>query len=942
MNSALARGATATIALQPVPPTTQPSSNYPLGSTIAGQRLILGSVPARVWFDIQVTGWAPENLRTVQVKLDSAGYSGSLAVCDGQPANGGNLFPATAPCGSNADCRAAISGGICQLGERSQCISRPPYYPAGGNICEPAFQDKCNPQYVLSDISGFAGVDYNISLEYRFAATGDQGQIMTDFAPSYLGTLVVDVPASAKGLYTIGFNSDPELTFLLNDAPVPNQIPIAALIPGQIDVSCRADDCNHNEILDWEEVNPFNQDCDRDGICNGFEIAGCAPGDFACADCNGNAIPDGCESDCNANLIADSCDIAQCPPGNPACADCDSNGVPDGCQVDCNSNQIADACDISACQPGNLGCADCNGNGSLDICEDGGCCLDLDGDNNYESCSSTSEASCQQLNGVWRGICNPCPTQNTVIVQEPGGSVFVHVIGQPVDCLAGGNPLRRGCQPDGPFYDPWKSDADASMCHNFGAPGHSIPADFFDPGSDVFADPVCLVGLPLGAPGFGEADTLIRRSANPFDRCSVPSATPVTVDIDVYALSLVSIEPITVTYNGGQSSEQWTASVDRSVVDPPTGALTVTKSYCNGGTYTSQLYVQPRFTFTKVGDPKRIRVLDTGLAGIPFVVLDQSSPSPWAQEADPNLGLATDACSLFHAGVSDDIQQNNCDCNANGLRDVCDIEDLTAVDCNRNLVPDDCDLSGGSSVDLEPANAVPDECDPGPQPLRDPTDISKTRFITFSVPAKSTAAGSLSAVRVRLVSLHHVVPPYTGGASIPFSSFEDQVRWVGPPTIYEEASSNSIPFISARLQCDPHYRDWTTVGILHVYGGAIVPSSIYEVETLAGICQGFEDDCTAVSQALTIVTSRWGDVELPYNPPSTATQPDFADVSALVNKFKSSPGAPIKARALLAGDDIFGNMSSSTLTVDFSFTHIAACVDAFRGKPYPFSMESCP
>jgi len=43
-------------------------------------------------------------------------------------------------------------------------------------------------------------------------------------------------------------------------------------------------------------------------------------------------------------------------------------------------------------------------------------------------------------------------------------------------------------------------------------------------------------------------------------------------------------------------------------------------------------------------------------------------------------------------------------------------------------------------------------------------------------------------------------------------------------------------------------------------------------------------------------------------------------------------GAPIKARALLAGDDAFGNISTDTLSLDFSFTHIAACVDAFRGS----------
>jgi hypothetical protein len=63
------------------------------------------------------------------------------------------------------------------------------------------------------------------------------------------------------------------------------------------------------------------------------------------------------------------------------------------------------------------------------------------------------------------------------------------------------------------------------------------------------------------------------------------------------------------------------------------------------------------------------------------------------------------------------------------------------------------------------------------------------------------------------------------------------------------------------------------------------------------------------------------------------------DISALVNKFRSAPGAPIKARALLTGEDGLGNVN---IGPDLSFGHIAACVDAFRGKPYPFTIAACP
>jgi len=199
-----------------------------------------------------------------------------------------------------------------------------------------------------------------------------------------------------------------------------------------------------------------------------------------------------------------------------------------------------------------------------------------------------------------------------------------------------------------------------------------------------------------------------------------------------------------------------------------------------------------------------------------------------------------------------------------------------------------------------------------------------------------------TALRVRLNSLHHVIPPYSGGPSVPFTSFEGQVRWVGPPAQYVESSASGTLFLAASLQCNPHFQDWSAVGLLHVTGSAIVPSSIYEVENVAASCQGNEASCAAVSAPLMVSTTRWGDVELPYNPPDGSVQPDLADVGALVNKFRSAAGAPIKARALLAGDDEFGNISANTMSLDFSFTHISVCVDAFRGKIYPYDIDSCP
>jgi len=231
----------------------------------------------------------------------------------------------------------------------------------------------------------------------------------------------------------------------------------------------------------------------------------------------------------------------------------------------------------------------------------------------------------------------------------------------------------------------------------------------------------------------------------------------------------------------------------------------------------------------------------------------------------------------------------------------------------------------------------------GPNPsqvMPDPSGLDKTRFISFVLPA----VPGETAIRVRLNSLHHVVPPYTGGPSIPFTSFEGQSRWVGPPTQYVESGASGIPFYASRLQCTAHYQDWSTVGLLHVTGSAITPSSQYDVENLAASCLGVEASCTAVSAPLSIVTTRWGDVRSPYNPPDPSVQPDISDVSSLVDKFRNAAGAPIKARGLLSGapGNAFGEITHEVLSVDFGFSHISACVDAYRGAPYPYAVQACP
>ncbi len=268
--------------------------------------------------------------------------------------------------------------------------------------------------------------------------------------------------------------------------------------------------------------------------------------------------------------------------------------------------------------------------------------------------------------------------------------------------------LREECSGSGPYYDLWYTPnlwddpyADGSF-HSFSQ--HPIPQGFFGPGSDAFSGSVQLMGGPLCQTEFGEferIDVIIERSDDPFDPCTAPTTTA-AVEIQIVALNFVSVEPITVTYYGGGSPEQWDVTVGLSEVAAPPGLLTAIKTHCGGGTFTSELYVQPTFTFTKGDPPTEVRFLDTGLPGygpIAPSLLEQTVPVPWAHEVeDPE-----DPCTKFHALVDVSVEEKVCkDCNENGISDTCDIEDETSNDFNMNGIPDECEI--GACCD--PADAT--------------------------------------------------------------------------------------------------------------------------------------------------------------------------------------------------------------------------------------------
>jgi hypothetical protein len=170
----------------------------------------------------------------------------------------------------------------------------------------------------------------------------------------------------------------------------------------------------------------------------------------------------------------------------------------------------------------------------------------------------------------------------------------------------------------------------------------SIPAGFFGPGSDPFTGTVLLQGIPLSIDG--TADTVVRRLA---DAHVLAVSSQDTIPIEIIALHLRSVQPITVTYNGGQNPQTWI--VDMTVPPSPPqlqGQMTIFHSVSGGGTFDAILPVQPLFTFTNVANPGDVRQATAPQA---FQLAVQGAP--WSYS--PPQGPAVSAYPAnFYPGVT--------------------------------------------------------------------------------------------------------------------------------------------------------------------------------------------------------------------------------------------------------------------------------------------------
>lgn len=240
--------------------------------SVDGNEITFASAGVRVWFDLHFGGWAPSLLNTWQAGIDPDDYGSGP---------GAPLMPAVQPCHANSDCLGTMGPGC-------QCRS---------GFCGSGWQDVTRSDFEIQ--YGLSAVN-DMTLAYRFGSTlhilppGDQ-PVEDEGITYYGGTLAIDVPVTAAGVYEFQLLTD-NTTFLYDESG--NYVPLTyPSIRLSFPSAC----------------------CSDAGVCSDFDVASCQSigGTVVppcVGDCDDNGWDDACDvvmgfaPDCNANLRPDSCD----------------------------------------------------------------------------------------------------------------------------------------------------------------------------------------------------------------------------------------------------------------------------------------------------------------------------------------------------------------------------------------------------------------------------------------------------------------------------------------------------------------------------------------------------------------------------------------------------------------------------------------------------------
>lgn len=323
--------------------------------TISGNQIILGNTSGmQVTLELRVSNWDPEHdnvpaLAAVQATVDAAGYNNGSGV---------NIGPLVSPTLSSG---AFIATQRCTVGQLPSSIGA----PCGSQAECPGEFCVGNPSYLFNNFSplAFTALINSIFQNYEFGNVAQVGSKVDDGNTYYLGTLILVVPATAKGNYTIGFYNDANenFTFMIDGNGV--TIAIGELVPAVIKVPCiLGSACNDNNPCTFDRCSggtcsndprPVGFSCSDGLFCNGAEACDgakvCAAGSPPCANLPGATCAEGmgCVGPGNFNQdefidLEDWFDFANCltGPSIPASMGCQPARMDVGTDVDLQDGAI--------------------------------------------------------------------------------------------------------------------------------------------------------------------------------------------------------------------------------------------------------------------------------------------------------------------------------------------------------------------------------------------------------------------------------------------------------------------------------------------------------------------------------------------------------------------------------------------------------------------------
>jgi hypothetical protein len=407
MQSVVAGDGTGSMVIALTPKTTHPNAavnggNYNIipggcysNANIAGQTLTLtAGGPCLTYWNVELRNWQDTpRLRSYQGRVDAMTYSSGA---------GAPLENPAVPCANLGSCTtfygeagAGCSGGMCTPGWTSTPRSNFDGFNAVSAECPdvPTWSFGVAPAGVL--FFGSQGPDIEGT---QTCSIADVGQTLNG------GTLAIQVPAGAKGVYTIGwvdnetFYTGPDLI----ESPMAPHVAGVVVIPtgsccfgvggpqpGCVDDVTQAECAALAPVGIWSPGDVCDNPPTDDGCCACISNADCNDGDActndSCSNCVCSNVPkpswNQATECCDANTgnectptAAGVCDTAACSlPGNRGV--CQNTllgaGVPCGGEGDDNPCTYDDICDGASAD----GCSGTDVNGAMIPCTTDADCL---------------------------------------------------------------------------------------------------------------------------------------------------------------------------------------------------------------------------------------------------------------------------------------------------------------------------------------------------------------------------------------------------------------------------------------------------------------------------------------------------------------------------------------------------------------------------------------